>query len=468
MFANVSPARQKLLIRLSIVLNLFLLLYLSLSAGWNITSDTSAPSLPYSRDILNQYFEKSTPTQESLSEIKAPTSNLQSLASSSKSPSQSLQASPPFSISNSVQCFNKPTNFSQSMRGNYWVLYNYIRAGKQFNCNQTITYTTHGDFTFLDNLEPLLDRWRGPISVAVYAPGSDLEDSIDAILYYRDCTNSSLVRDLATFHIYFDLSHIPAQVPRQDSLLHKRPNCLLPEGLTNTITYKKRMGLVYPVNVARNVARVTASTHFIFPSDIELYPSPNLIPEFLAMIRRNEKKLPKNQPRVFVNSIFEIAANHSLPNTKSELIHLMESSTVIPFHKHVCPQCHKIPHSKEWLEAKVKPGLNVLHVGKRIKPFQHWEPIYIGTHQEPLYDERLSWEGRSDKMAQGFKLCLSNYQFHILDNAFLIHRPGIKTKKTLHSAINRKKIEAQNALLKKTIFPEIKKLFGVRKGCEMF
>ena len=29
------------------------------------------------------------------------------------------------------------------------------------------------------------------------------------------------MRDLATFHIYFDLSHIPAQVPRQDSLLHK-------------------------------------------------------------------------------------------------------------------------------------------------------------------------------------------------------------------------------------------------------
>ena len=36
---------------------------------------------------------------------------------------------------------------------------------------------------------------------------------------------------------------------------------------------------------------------------------------------------------------------------------------------------------QEWLEAKIKPGLNVLHVGKRIKPFQHWEPIYIGTNQ---------------------------------------------------------------------------------------
>ena len=37
---------------------------------------------------------------------------------------------------------------------------------------------------------------------------------------------------------------------------------------------------------------------------------------------------------------------------------------------------------------------------KRKGLYSHWEPIYVGTHQEPLYDERLSWEGRSDKMTQ--------------------------------------------------------------------
>ena len=71
------------------------------------------------------------------------------------------------------------------MRTKYWVLYNYIRAARQFNCAETITYTTHGQFTFLDNLEPLLERWRGPISVAVYAPGSDLQETVDVILYFR-------------------------------------------------------------------------------------------------------------------------------------------------------------------------------------------------------------------------------------------------------------------------------------------
>ena len=65
------------------------------------------------------------------------------------------------------------------------MLYNYIRAARQFKCDESITYTTHGQFTFLDNLEPLLERWQGPISVAVYAPGSDFQDAILNILYYR-------------------------------------------------------------------------------------------------------------------------------------------------------------------------------------------------------------------------------------------------------------------------------------------
>lgn len=44
--------------------------------------------------------------------------------------------------------------------------------------------------------------------------------------------------------------------------------------------------------------------------------------------------------------------------------------------------------------------LGIFHIGKRVGYFVHWEPIYIGTHADPRYDERLSWEGKSDKMTQ--------------------------------------------------------------------
>lgn len=79
---------------------------------------------------------------------------------------------------------------------------------------------------------------------------------------------------------------------------------------------------------------------------------------------------------------------------------MLKNGSAIPFHKKVCPGCHNVPHSKEWAEAAVKPGLAVFHIGKRQGYFVHWEPIYIGTHLDPLYDERLSWEGKSDKMTQ--------------------------------------------------------------------
>ena len=110
-------------------------------------------------------------------------------------------------------------------------------------------------------------------------------------------------------------------MPKWESLLPTRPNCQEPEGLASPgETYRKRLKLDYPVNVARNVARQTVSTHFVFPSDMELYPSPGLIPTFLEMVRRNGPLLRKKKPRVFVNSIFEIEAGHSLPENKTELI----------------------------------------------------------------------------------------------------------------------------------------------------
>ena len=118
--------------------------------------------------------------------------------------------------------------------------------------------------------------------------------------------------------------------------------------------------LDYPVNVGRNIAREAANSYYIFPSDIELYPNPGLIPAFLDMIRRNEKYLKRKKPRVFVSSIFEIMANATMPVNKKELIPLLKNNTVIPFHKKVCSQCHAIPKSKEWLKAPVLSKLSCL------------------------------------------------------------------------------------------------------------
>lgn len=64
---------------------------------------------------------------------------------------------------------------------------------------------------------------------------------------------------------------------------------------------------------------------------------------------------------------------------------------------------------------------------------------------------------------QGYALCVLDYDFLILDNAFLVHKPGIKIyKKDTRRAMLAGKT---NQLIKKIIFPELKVLYGSKKGC---
>ncbi len=270
-----------------------------------------------------------------------------------------------YSVSPTVTCRDVEPKWRIEMRGDkYWVMYNYVQAEKSFHCNETITLTTHGDHNFMDNLYPLLDRWGGPVSVGVYAPGEDYARALDAIMFQRQCLQeekSALVRKWATFHIFFPVEHFP---PKEMVILRKKGvekytiDCaeVASRLSSNEASYKARMDLKYPVNVARNIARESATTHFVFPSDIELYPSPSLIENFLAMIRRNDKILRSPKPKVFVNAIFEIKKNYELPVNKTQLVEYLLRGVVIPFHKRICDQCHKIPDAEKWQEENLDDG----------------------------------------------------------------------------------------------------------------
>lgn len=226
------------------------------------------------------------------------------------------------SLAEIIACQDTIPEHRTERRGDYWVLYNYVIASRSFHCWESITYTTHADFTFLDNLETLLDRWQGPISLALHAPGTDLSPTLDTIRYLHQCS-SSPISEYVTFHLYFPRGHLPKQIPRVDKVLSEHFNCSNPPPWVtvqaNTI-YKAQKKLLYPVNVGRNIARESAVTHYILPSDIELYPSPGVIPDFLEMIRRQDAPLQHKHPKVFPLSIFELESNMSLPANKSDLV----------------------------------------------------------------------------------------------------------------------------------------------------
>lgn len=222
-------------------------------------------------------------------------------------------------------------------------------------CWESVTYATHGDYTFLDNLEPLLERWRAPISIALYAPGTDFQPTLNSIKYVRSCS-SPLVSQLVTFHIYFSSKHVPkvasiffiaktfifcifckikvetmnlnhlfcSQVPRSEKILSETYNCSLSPPwakVSPAAMYRNEKKLLYPVNVGRNIARECAPTHYLIVSDIELYPSPNLPSTFLQMITKHDQPVfSKPNPKVFVLSIFEVDEKSTPPSNKTALV----------------------------------------------------------------------------------------------------------------------------------------------------
>lgn len=120
-------------------------------------------------------------------------------------------------------------------------------------------------------------------------------------------------------------------------------------------TFKAQHKLVYPVNVGRNIARDAAISHFIFASDIELYPSPGIVPKFLQMIANEPgDKLPKH--RIFPIAIYEVAEDTHAPDNKTELVQMLHSKKARRFHANICATCHSVPDNAKWESTPESPG----------------------------------------------------------------------------------------------------------------
>lgn len=81
-----------------------------------------------------------------------------------------------------IHCHDKEYEPQTVQRGDFWVLKNYVRADHgELRCFETLTYTTHADYTFLDNLIPLLERYV--ILVRRKSKSGDRDDGIGFFCY---------------------------------------------------------------------------------------------------------------------------------------------------------------------------------------------------------------------------------------------------------------------------------------------
>ncbi|KAB7504671.1 Glycosyltransferase-like protein LARGE2 [Armadillidium nasatum] len=189
-------------------------------------------------------------------------------------------------------CSTKKLETKFVQHSNYWVLQNYIKASETFLCNATITYTTLGELGYLHNLAEIATRWQ-------------ILNSEELLKYKVNCARNLKDLDVSNGYRFFN-------------------------------------GIFFPINIARNIAWQNAATYFVFPSDIELYPSVNVIPEFLKLLERRDVSNTTNK-RVFVLPVFELEENEVPPKYKEELLFLLLMKKAHIFHKNICRPCHEVP-----------------------------------------------------------------------------------------------------------------------------
>lgn len=171
----------------------------------NAETETAVREAPASTNVLLSSSPSQFSTVEIETEASSTTSGDQQLPVSS---TLTETTDPPRPSDLGIDCQDRERHFSYSQRGSYWILNHYVPAEKAYHCNESITYTTHGDITFLDNIVPLTRRWDGPLSVAVYTPGSDYESAIRSMAYLRQCTGPD-IRQRVSFHLVLDERHFP-------------------------------------------------------------------------------------------------------------------------------------------------------------------------------------------------------------------------------------------------------------------
>ncbi|KAI9585578.1 beta-1,4-glucuronyltransferase 1-like [Glossina fuscipes] len=308
--------------------------------------------------------------------------------------------------------------FHVQQNGQYWILYNYIVAKNFYVGNDSVSLALHGEYKDLDTLGVLAQRWRGPISLALFANGDDFRRAQYTILHLIKCTPfGNEIRSFVTFHFIMHEDHIWSNIPKSErAFLSRTADCLnSPYNLHNE-TYRQNVELTYPSNMARNVARQTISTYYILSLDMNYLPSVKFIGKFLSMVYKLQLNNPFNT--VYTLPVFDAPKPKlALPETKEGLLKYCEENKLC-----ANEESERTPYIKTWLKPSKYP--RVLSIMETRKHVGLWFPWYVSANEyEPFVDERLHQESLTDRWCHIDLLQALGYDFAVIDNAFLLRLP---------------------------------------------
>lgn len=264
-------------------------------------------------------------------------------------------------------------------KGLHRVIYNAIKGRAYVNHSKydQVTYATHATPEFLYHIVEIARFWDGPISLSVFVPDYDLDITMQIMTHLCRCyehmekvslhliylkmnppklttkeqktmatTEISTTTQNITYELQQKIDKYKTMDPKRRAqyiewarkrkiermmIYHKSKlrsipphlsfeDCSGPESF-HIQTYRREHTMVYPINVARNVARNASSTNYFIVSDIEMVPSDGLAPKFLTMVRKlmGDKKRDEGcvfAKTIFVVPLFEVERGEEIPRDK--------------------------------------------------------------------------------------------------------------------------------------------------------
>lgn len=274
------------------------------------------------------------------------------------------------------------------------------------------------------------------------------------------------MKKYVTFHLYFELSDRPVEMPiiDENGKWESDIDCKEPAPYLVFQSKNYSHNRQYFINVGRNIANKAALTFYRMSTDIELYPSEKLVENFFKYLKSNPDLVQDGKRRVFIIPTFEVDISTEVPLNTMQLYNLLIKKKAIYFFQSLCAHCFPIPNKSDYTRKMgMNPEFSTYAIITRLGKFKAMEHFYIGTDNDPIYAEEITWNIKGNKMVHEYVMCLQEYDYHFMQGVFLSHAPGFHT--TTQIPVKLRKI-AKSIFINK-LKPMFDAYYGYKKGCSM-
>uniref|UniRef100_A0A8C0SGA3 Beta-1,4-glucuronyltransferase 1 n=6 Tax=Canidae TaxID=9608 RepID=A0A8C0SGA3_CANLF len=289
-----------------------------------------------------------------------------------------------------------------------------------------VILATHASVDNLLHLSGLLERWEGPLSVAVFAATKE-EAQLATVLTYALSSHCPDMRARVAMHLVcpsrYEAAVPDPREPGEFALLRSCQEVFdkLARVAQPGINYALGTNVSYPNNLLRNLAREGANYALVI--DVDMVPSEGLWRGLREMLDQSKQWAGT----ALVVPAFEIRRARRMPTNKNELLQLYQVGEVRPFYYGLCTPCQAPTNYSRWVNLPEESLLRPAYV----VPWQDpWEPFYVAGGKVPTFDERFRQYG-FNRISQACELHVAGFDFEVLNEGFLVHK-GFKEALKFH------------------------------------